>query len=180
MIYVLLANGFEEIEAIATVDILRRSGLDTQTVTINDSLNVLGAHGIEVKADLFFSQIDRDKLKALVLPGGMPGATHLSESKDVSDLILHVHEQEYLLAAICAAPSVLGKLGVLEGRKATCYPGFESKLKGALIRDDRVVKDGHIITAKGAGCACEFAFKIVSILASKDKAASIEMGMMFD
>lgn len=180
MIYVLLANGFEEIEALAVVDILRRAELDTKMVSIHDTLQVTGAHAIEVKADLLLKDIQLEGIEALVLPGGMPGTKHLDESPEVAKLVQHVHDHRILLAAICAAPSVLGNLGILEGRKATCFPGFESKLKGAIIRDDRVVKDEHILTAKGAGCACDFAFKIVSTLISKDKAVGLEMNMMFE
>ena len=148
MVYVFLANGFEEIEALGTVDILRRCGLDVKTVSISDSLEVLGTHGIKVFADVLTSDVSYDDLDAIVLPGGLPGADNLENCSFVTDLVKKANADGKIVSAICAAPKILGAAGILTGVKATCYPGFEDKLIGAKVAKHHVVADKNIITAK--------------------------------
>lgn len=157
MIYVFLANGFEEIEALGTVDILRRCELDVQTVSITDTLQLKGSHGISAEADILFENLREDEADALILPGGLPGADNLENCKKLTDLLCSKAAEGKLLAAICAAPKVFGVLGLLSGVKATCYPGFEAKLVGALVKRKDVVSDKNFITAKAAGVTQDFA-----------------------
>ncbi len=157
MIYVFLADGFEEIEALGTVDILRRCDLSVQTVSITEDLNVTGAHGIIATADIPFKKIREDEAEALVLPGGLPGADNLENCEKLTNLLKEKAKEGKILAAICAAPKVFGVLGLLSGVKATCYPGFEAKLVGAVVKRKNVVSDKNFITAKGAGVTQEFA-----------------------
>ena len=172
MFYLFLADGFEEIEALTTVDILRRAGIKILTVGIGKK-NIKGAHGIIVTADITEEETDINFISGVILPGGMPGTINLEHSQTVRRVVNCAVEKGLYIAAICAAPSVLGKMGVLEGRKAVCYPGFENELKGAIVVDDSVVADGNIITGKGAGAALEFALLIVEIVCSKEKAEEV-------
>ena len=173
MIYLFLAEGFEEIEALTPVDILRRAGLEVKTVAVGESQAVKGAHGIEVVADILESEIENVTPEAIILPGGMPGTINLEESPIVIETLLRAMSSGSLVCAICAAPSILGISGYLKHRKATCYPGFEEYLDDATFVDERVVRDGNIITAKGMGCAAEFALCIVEALCGKDKADEV-------
>ncbi|MBR3845644.1 MAG: DJ-1/PfpI family protein [Clostridia bacterium] len=173
MIYVFLANGFEEIEALAPVDILRRAGFDVRTVAIGPDNKVVGAHGIPVIADINECELCTTKPEAIILPGGMPGASNLDESATVSVSIQNALDCGGLVCAICAAPFILGKLGLLEGKRATCFPGFENYLEGAIVTDEKVVRDGQFITAKGMGCANDFGLAIVEALSGKEKADEI-------
>ena len=157
MIYVFLADGFEEIEALGTVDILRRCDLSVQTVSITDELVVKGAHGISVLSDITFEQLREDEAEALVLPGGLLGADNLEDCEKLTALLKQKASEGKVLAAICAAPKVFGVLGLLSGVKATCYPGFEAKLIGAVVKRKDVISDKNFITAKGAGVTQEFA-----------------------
>lgn len=177
MIYAFLANGFEEIEALATIDILRRCELDVVTVGVG-SQEIKGAHGIFVLADTVESMIvPSDDIDAIILPGGMPGTLNLEKSKYVQSFIDYMNSNNKLICAICAAPSVLGHKGLLNGKKATCFPGFEEQLTGAEVLADKVVRDGNIITAKGAGCSFDFAFEIGKCLAGEYKSNSVRMSM---
>ena len=173
MIYLFLAEGFEEIEALTPVDVLRRAGLELKTVAVGENKIVKGAHGIEVVADITEKELEADVPEAIILPGGMPGTINLEESEIVIDTLLRAMINNSLVCAICAAPSILGISGYLKNRKATCYPGFEEYLDGATLTDDRVVRDGNIITAKGMGCAAEFALCIVEALCGKEKADEV-------
>ena len=173
MIYLFLAEGFEEIEALTPVDVLRRAGLNLKTVAVGDSKTVKGTHGIEVVADIAEKELGDDIPEAIILPGGMPGTLNLEESEIVIDTLLRAMSNNSLVCAICAAPSILGISGYLKHRKATCYPGFEEYLDGATFTDERVVRDGNIITAKGMGCSAEFALCIVEALLGKEKADEI-------
>ena len=175
MIAVFLAIGFEEIEALATVDILRRAGLNVVTVGVGTK-RPMGAHNIEVIADKLDKDLSLDSLSAVILPGGMPGTLNLEQSPMVQTAIKHAVEHQLPIGAICAAPSILGHLGLLQGKKATCYPGFESELTGATLCDG-VVTDGNITTASGAGVAVDFALELVSRLVSAEKAEEIRRGM---
>lgn len=170
MIYVFLADGFEEIEAITPIDLLRRAELDVVTVGIGDQ-GVTGAHGISILADITHHQVELSKdIEMIVLPGGMPGTLNLEKNPVVQKAIDYAMENNIYIGAICAAPSILGKKGLLDGKNATCFPGFEFQLKGANISSSPVVVDGNIITAKGAGVAVDFSIKLVEIL-SGDKSA---------
>ena len=164
MVYVFLADGFEEIEALGTVDILRRCELNVSTVSITDTLTVKGAHGISVNADILFEDVRDYEVDALVLPGGLPGADNLENCEKLIKLLKEQANEGKILAAICAAPKVFGVHGLISGIKATCYPGFEAKLVGAITKKKDVVKDRNFITAKGAGVTHVFAEAIADAL----------------
>lgn len=176
MVVVFLANGFEEIEALTTVDILRRAGLTVKTVGIGGT-TVTGAHAITVMADCAEDRFVFSDIEAVVLPGGLPGTTNLAASPLVKKTVVEAHRRGIPVCAICAAPSVLGELGVLKGKSATCYPGYEKQLLGALPTGDSVVEDDGCITAKGAGVTVEFALTIVARLVSPQKAREIGEAM---
>ena len=176
MIPVFLANGFEEIEALATVDILRRAGVEVVTVGVGGR-NAVGAHGIAVCADIVEDELDIAAIDGVVLPGGMPGTTNLEASAVVQAAVKSAYERGLLVAAICAAPSILGHGGYLNGKKATCYPGFEPELTNAAVINEGVVRDGSIITASGAGVAVDFALELVRYLVSDEMAESIRRGI---
>lgn len=178
MIYVFLAEGFEEIEAMAPVDILRRCGASVLTVSITDDREVKGAHGITIKADITANLCNFEDAKAIILPGGLPGADNLENSQVVKKALLSANARGAVCAAICAAPKVLGKFGLLEGKKATCYPGFEDELLGAEKSKERVVLSENIITACGAGAAMEFGFAIADSLGLSAEAEKVKKGML--
>ncbi|MDR0758378.1 MAG: DJ-1/PfpI family protein [Tannerella sp.] len=172
--YVFLATGFEETEATATIDVLRRGGVEAITVSITGKRSVAGAHGIAVEADALFEDIAGADADALILPGGGPGSQMLNGHEPLKQLLVQHSEQNKLVAAICAAPLVLGGLGLLKGKKATCYPGIEPLLTGAILATDQpAVVDGHIITGKGPGLAFDFALEVLAALAGKNVAAGV-------
>lgn len=177
-IFVFLADGFEEIEAITPIDVFRRAGLNVQTVSVMDKQTVSGAHGIPVVADKMFADIHSEDAEMLLLPGGLPGATNLDAHQGLSNMILAFASEGKALAAICAAPLVFGNRGLLQGKKATCYPGFESYLTGAEYTAALVEKDGNFITAKGPGAAMDFAFAIVEKYCGIEKVHELKSGMM--
>lgn len=172
MIYVFLADGFEEVEAIAAIDVLRRGEYDVTTVAVGTKDRMVnGAHGIAVQADILESQVETDQMDAIVLPGGMPGTLNLEKSPVVQVSIDYCMGNDKLIAAICAAPSILGHKGCLRGKQAICYPGFEQELQGADVQADAmVVRDGTIITGRGPGAAVEFALKIVEAISGAELA----------
>lgn len=172
MIAVLLANGFEEIEALTPVDILKRAGLEVKTVAISGDC-AIGSHGIKVICDMKAEELDVEKIDAVIFPGGMPGATNLDASPYTDKIVESVNKRDGIIAAICAAPLVLGRRGLLNGKKATCYPGFEGELVGATIADAGVVTDGRIVTARGMGVALDFSLELVRLLVSEKKAEEI-------
>lgn len=176
--FVFFATGFEETEAIGTVDVLRRGGIDAVTVSITEEKQVSGAHGISVVTDVLFADADFSEADALVLPGGMPGSTNLNIFEPLKELLLQQYRKEKLVAAICAAPIVLGGLGLLKNRKATCYPSFEPKLIGATVVDEPVVTDGHIITGKGPGLVFDFGLAIITALRGKAVAEEVAAGLL--
>lgn len=178
-IYLFLAEGFEEVEALSVVDIVRRAGLIIQTVSVTGHETVTGAHGVPVKADMLFdaTTIKREGVM-LVLPGGLPGATNLAAHEGLRKVILDFNTEGRLLSAICAAPLVYGQLGILKDKKATCYPGFEKYLEGAHTTGAMVEQDDNIITGKGPGAAFDFGFAIVTKLAGKEKADEVKAGML--
>ena len=177
MIYVFLAPGFEEIEALAVVDVLRRAELDVLTVGVGEDF-VIGSHQIPVACDISEKNLILDeKVDAIVLPGGMPGTLNLEKSQVVQKAVDWAVENNKLVCAICAAPSILGHKGLLDGKKATCFPGFEEELFGAEVSKDFVVKDGNFITAKGMGSAIEFGLQIAEILTNPLEAKKIRASL---
>ena len=177
MVYVFLAPGFEEIEALAVVDVLRRAELEVLTVGVGEDF-VIGSHQIPVACDIAEKNLILDeKVEAIVLPGGMPGTLNLEKSATVQKAIDWATENEKLVCAICAAPSILGHKGLLNGKNATCFPGFEDELFGAEISKDYVVKDGNIITARGMGSAIEFGLQIAEVLTTKENAQKIRASL---
>lgn len=179
MIYVFLANGFEECEALAPIDILKRAGFEVITVGIGSN-NVTGSHNITVITDTVNKDLSYDNLEAIILPGGMPGTLNLENDKTVQSAIDYANKNGLLIGAICAAPSILGHKGLLNGKKATCFPGFEKDLLGATVTDASVVRDGNVITAKGAGVAFEFGFELLSYLKDEKTANDLKIQMMFN
>ena len=177
-----LAEGFEEIEALTPVDVLRRAGIEITTVAVTGgfSRNVEGSHGIVVRADVVDTDlvIDEKDYDMIILPGGMPGTKNLDNSAIVDRFIRKFHETGKYIAAICAAPMILGKRGFLNSKKAVCYPGFEEYLRGATITGNRVERDGRVITACGMGAALEFALEIVSVLDGRETAEKIASGVI--
>jgi 4-methyl-5(b-hydroxyethyl)-thiazole monophosphate biosynthesis len=169
-----LAEGFEEIEAVSIIDVLRRADFDVTIVSITETLEVTGSHGIKLLADKIFRNADYELFDMIILPGGMPGAANLNEHLGLREQILNFNESKKLLAAICAAPLVFGNLGILKNKKATCYPGYENQLHGAIATGENIEVTENIITGKGVGIAIDFALKIVEIL--KGKKFSEELG----
>ncbi len=169
MIYMFLADGFEEVEALAPLDLLLRAGANVKTVGIGKK-EITGAHGIIVLADMCDTDLTDLSAEMVILPGGMPGTLNLSASDTVNKAILAAKENGSFIAAICAAPSILGERGILNGKKAVCFPGFEESLKGAEVCREGVVTDGNIITAAGMGVALEFGLALVEALFGKEKA----------
>ena len=179
MIAVLLADGFEEIEALTPVDMLRRAGLDVKTVAIGSKVAV-GAHKIPVICDMEAKEVNEDELSMVIFPGGMPGSLNLDASPFSDKFINAVNKNGGRIAAICAAPLVLGRRGLLVGKEAICYPGFEAELVGAKISKKSVVTDGNITTAKGMGVALEFSREIISLILGKEKALELKSAIMED
>ena len=177
-VFLFLAEGFEETEAVATLDILLRGGLDVTSVSITGNLLVAGAHGIAVNADTLFENADISSGDMLVLPGGMPGASNLKAYTGLKKALEQYAVNGKKIAAICAAPLVLGGLGLLQGKKATAYPGYESTLKGATYVKSPVVKDGNIITGRGPGLVFDFGLAIVEELQGKAKAEEVAAGLL--
>lgn len=176
---VFLADGFEEIEGLTVVDILRRAGVETQMISIKDEKMVVGSHQIAVQADACLKDVDCTDADILVLPGGMPGTLHLGACKELTELLVKFHEEGKKTAAICAAPGVLGDLGILKGKKACCYPGFEDRLAGAEVVFDEVAADGNVTTSRGMGTAIPFALALTAQLVSEEKAMELKKGIIF-
>ena len=172
-IFVFLAEGFEEIEAITTIDLLRRAGAEVTTVAVNASATVKGTHGIPVVADKLIGDILTTSADAYVLPGGLPGVTNLAADKSLKTLLKSAYQEDKWLAAICAAPSILGGLGILSGKAATCYPSFEPTLEGATPLDEAVVVSGRVITGRSAGVTIDFALAIIKELIGQEAADSV-------
>lgn len=178
IVYVLLAEGFEEVETFAPVDLLRRAGVTVETVSIDGTVVVRGARGIEAVADIPLSELNEAEMAMLVLPGGYPGYENLGKSEAVRALILRTVAAGKKIAAICGAPSVLGDLGVLKGERATCYPGMEDTL-GCEAVAEPVVLSGQFITSRGVGTALDFALALVAELTSAEKADEIRKGIVY-
>lgn len=173
MVIILLGEGFEESEALVPTDLLRRAGIDTKLVGIN-ALEVTGGHGITVTADLLLSQVHVDQTDMVVLPGGMGGVTSIQESLRAQGIIQGAYDRGIYLAAICAAPIILACMGLLDRRKAVCYPGMEAQMGSSVVcKGKSVVVDGHIITAQAAGSVFEFGLKLVEVLKGADAAQEV-------
>ena len=165
-----IAEGFEEIEAISIIDVLRRADIETWVVSVTGRKEVTGSHGISIVTDILFEDVNYDKVKMIILPGGMPGATNLKNHQGLNNQILNFNKVKKPLGAICAAPLVFGQLNLLKNKKATCYPGFEDQLKDADVTGNNIEIAEHIITGKGAGVAIQFALNIVKMLKGKPAA----------
>ena len=177
MVYVFLADGFEDVEAIAPIDILRRAGVKVVTVGVTGK-QVITSHNIPITADVTVDEIKLgDDLDMIVLPGGMPGTINLENSSEVQAAIDYCYESKKFIAAICAAPTILGHKGLLTGVKATCFPGCESALKGSAYMPKMVIHDGIFITGKGPGAAFKFGFKLAELLCGKEKSLAVESNM---
>ncbi|MFP3154877.1 DJ-1/PfpI family protein [Lachnospiraceae bacterium ZAX-1] len=179
-IAVFLAEGFEEIEGLTVVDILRRAKIEATTVSITGKREVTGSHGICVMADRLFEEVSFEQYDGLVLPGGMPGADNLAEHLGLNEQLKIFVKEKKLVAAICAAPLVLGRAGVLKGRKAVCYPGYEKELIGAKVAYDGVVVDGNLITSRGMGKAIRFSLTLVEYLMDTKTADSIKESIIYE
>ncbi|MBQ7486296.1 MAG: DJ-1/PfpI family protein [Clostridia bacterium] len=172
-----VAEGFEEVECLSVVDILRRAKVNVKLVSITDSTEVTGSHQIKILADACFSEVDFSDCDLLFLPGGVPGTPNLAACKPLTDLLCRFAKEGRRISAICAAPSVLGDLGLLSGVTATCYPGWEDHLKGANLSPLGVVTDGNFTTGRGMGYAVDLGLELVSILCSPDLALQIKKGI---
>ena len=178
-IYTFLADGFEEIEALAPVDILRRANHEVVTVSINGTLWVQSSHGVTVKADTTIEEADTTDADMLLLPGGMPGATHLNQHEGVRKALLDHDASGKLIGAICAAPMVLGTLGLLKGRRATCAPGFETYLEGATYTGELVNTDGRFTTGSGAAASLTYAYTLLAQLSDATTVSTLQKKMEY-
>ena len=176
---IFLAPGFEEVEALTPIDLLRRAGAQVTIVSIGEERMVTGSHQISIGADALFEELDFSNQDLLILPGGQPGTDNLKACKKLRALLENANKKGTLLAAICAAPSVFGRLGFLKGRKACCYPTLEEKLEGAEVVQDPVSADGHIITSRGMGTAIPFALKLTALLCGEEKAEEIGRSIIY-
>lgn len=178
--FVHFATGFEEIEALTIVDVLRRAEIPTEMVSITGQRQVTGAHGIKIVTDTVFEDVNYDESAIVVLPGGMPGSKNLQEHQGLAKVLKTKSENKEPIAAICAAPMVLGALGILSGKDAVCYPGFEDQLKGATIKNLLAIKSDYIITGRGPGAALNFSLEIVKELKGKTTADQLASGMIVE
>lgn len=178
-VYIFLADGFEDIEGLTVVDLMRRAGIQIDTVSITDTKTVTTSHGIEMKADRIFSETDFSDADMLVLPGGMPGTKYLGEYKPLTKLLTEFYENGGKIAAICAAPSVFAELGFLKGRKATSYPSFMERLTGAETLEQSVVTDGNVTTSRGLGTAVPFALELIARLEGQTKAEEVAEAIVY-
>ncbi len=179
-VYVFLANGFEDVEALIPIDVLRRGSVEVITVSTTDTDIVESAHGVGIRADVMFDECDFADADLLMLPGGMPGASNLFAHEGVCKALLSQQEQEKKIAAICASPAVvLAQLGILDGKKATCYPGFEQMLTTADYTGELVTVDGNITTGEGPAAAFPYAYTILADLVDEQTASQIAEGMRF-
>lgn len=178
-VYEFLANGFEDIEALGPVDVLRRGGLDVKTVSVSGDLMVSSAHGVQVKADMLFEDVNFDDADLLLIPGGMPGAKNIDEHEGVRRALVAHASKHKLIGAICAGPMVLGHLGLLRGKKATCYPGFEDQLDDAEYTAASFTVDGNIITGKGPGATLAYAYALLGQFKGERVVEEMKKGMMY-
>ncbi len=180
LVYGFIANGSEETELLAVVDVLMRGGVDVKLVSVTGDKHVVSAHNIKIEADYEFSEIDCADADVLFLPGGMPGTRNLAAHKGLCEALLKADREGKRIAAICAAPSVFGGLGILMGKKATCYPGFEKELEGAEYTHQGVVTDGHVTTGRGLGYALDLGIELLSLLTDKEHAREVKASIQYD
>lgn len=178
-VYIFLADGFEDIEGLTVVDLMRRADIDIKTVSIKKSKEITTSHGITMLTDLTFAETDFTDADMLVLPGGMPGTRYLGEFAPLTELLTQHYNKNRKIAAICAAPSVFAKLGFLKGRKATSYPSFMDQLDGAETCEDPVVVDGNVTTSRGLGTAIPFALCLIAQLMGEEKALEIAESIVY-
>lgn len=176
---VFFAEGFEEVEALTVVDLLRRANQEVYMVSITGEKMICGSHSIKVEADSSLLEMQYDNVDMLVLPGGGPGTKRLSACKPLEKLLLDFYKKGKRIAAICAAPSILGDLGILEGKRAVCYPGFEAHLKGAVISENRIETDGNITTSRGVGTAIAFGLELIALLEGKEAAEEVKASILY-
>ena len=178
-IAVFFAEGFEEIEALTVVDLARREGLETWMVSVTGKDKVTGSHGIVVEMDKLIEEVDFSKVEMIVLPGGMPGTLNLKACRPLMDQVMKFHQEKRYLAAICAAPTIFGELGILEGKEACCYPGMEEQLKTEKQVTSSLVVADHILTSRGMGTAITFGLKIIEIFLGKERADQLGKGIVY-
>lgn len=176
---VLLADGFEEIEALTAVDLLRRARVYVDTVSITEEYVVHGSHGINVQTEDLFEEVNFAEFDMVVLPGGLPGTTNLNDHAGVKKVVKDFVENGKYVGAICAAPSILGGMGLLKGKHAISYPSFEDKLLGAVVTRNAVVQDNNIITSRGMGTSIDFALKLVEVMGGAEKAGEIGDSILY-
>lgn len=178
-VFTFVAPGLEEVECLAAIDVLRRCKVDVTLVSITEDRLVTGSHNITILTDSLLSELDWSKADCLFLPGGMPGTLNLGNCKLLCDKLVEFHKEGKYIAAICAAPSVLGKLGILNGKNATCYPGFEDALIGATYQKDGVVVDGNVITARGLGYALDLGLELSALLVDRETANNMKKAIQY-
>jgi len=178
--YIFLADGFEDIEGLTVVDLLRRAGIDIKTVSIKETTQIQTSHGITMLTDTTFTETSFTDADILVLPGGMPGTKYLAAYKPLTDLLTDFNNKGKKIAAICAAPSILGEMGLLKGRTATCYPGFEDKLEGVSYTRQGVITDGNITTARGLGYALDLGIELIRLLMGPQHAQMVKDSIQYD
>lgn len=176
---IFFANGFEECEGLLIVDLFRRAGIEMQTISIAGERAVTSSHNVTVMTDLLFGEACFGEMDIIILPGGMPGTTNLGNHQGVKEVVSDFYQQGKRIAAICAAPSVFGQLGLLKGKKATCYPSFEEQLEGAIVTGEPVVVDGNITTGSGLGAAIPFALELISQLIDPNTAERIKTAIKY-
>lgn len=176
----MVANGYEEVEMLTVVDLLRRAGMTCDIISVTGKKELTSSHKVTVIADLLFEDADYDSYDALVIPGGMPGTTNLGAHAGVCEQLKKAYADGKLIAAICAAPTVFGKLGLLEGKKAICYPGMEDQLTGARVTYEPAVRDGNIITSRGMGTAIDFGLEILAYYEGREAAAELAEKVVYE
>ena len=179
MVYIFLANGFEEVEALAPLDILRRAEIDVKTVAVG-AKKIVGSHGIEIVTDIHESEVTTDDMECVILPGGMPGTANLAAHEGLAEMLKAHAAEGKRLAAICAAPSVLGGLGLAAGHKVTCFPGWEGKMEGATVTGAAVETDRLISTGRGMGCSIDLGLELVKLLVDEETAADLKKKIQYD
>lgn len=176
---IFMATGFEEVEAITTIDLLRRGGVSVQLVSMMDSLLVTGGNGVTVQTDILFGDLNPSQMDGFILPGGMGGVNNMIVREDLKELILEMNEAGKTICAICAAPMILGAWGLLKGKVATCYPGMEEHLIGATPKTDSVCVDGNIVTSRGVGTSIDFALQLISIFNDGETSAKVGKAIVY-
>ena len=176
----MVANGYEEVEMLTVVDLLRRTGMTCDIISVSGEKELTSSHKVTVIADLLYEEADFDSYDALAIPGGMPGTTNLGAHAGVCEQLKKAYADGRMIAAICAAPTVFGKLGLLEGKKAICYPGMEDQLTGAEVTYEPAVRDGNIITSRGMGTAIDFGLAIIAYYEGEEAAAALAEKIVYE